>query len=47
MLRLKQQYFFAIYEQNAELRGVIDLIGSRALSPSDPSLFRPLIDGLL
>jgi starch phosphorylase len=37
----------AIYEQNAELRGVIDLIGSGALSRGDPNLFRPLVDGLL
>lgn len=37
----------AIYEQNAELRGVLDLIGSGALSPGDPNLFRPLVDGLL
>ena len=37
----------AIYEQNAELRGVLDLIGSGALSRGDPNLFRPLIDGLL
>jgi starch phosphorylase len=37
----------AIYEQNAELRGVLDLIGSGAFSRGDPNLFRPLIDGLL
>lgn len=37
----------AIYEQNAELRGVLDTIGSGALSPDDPNLFRPLVDGLL
>jgi glycogen phosphorylase len=37
----------AIYEQNAELRGVIDMIGSGALSRGDPNLFRPLLDGLL
>ena len=37
----------AIYEQNAELRGVLDLMGSGALSRGDPNLFRPLVDGLL
>ena len=37
----------AIYEQNAELRAVIDLIGSGALSRGDQSLFRPLLDVLL
>ena len=36
-----------IYRQNAELRGVMDLIGSGALSHSDPNLFRHLVDGLL
>ena len=36
-----------IYRQNAELRGVMDLIGSGALSQSDPNLFRHLVDGLL
>ncbi|MBM3464746.1 MAG: glycogen/starch/alpha-glucan phosphorylase [Armatimonadetes bacterium] len=30
-----------------ELRGVIDLIGSGALSPEDPGLFKPLLDNLL
>ncbi|NVO17990.1 MAG: glycogen/starch/alpha-glucan phosphorylase [Rhodoplanes sp.] len=35
-----------VYEQNAELRAVIDLIGSGTL-PGDPNLFRPLLDGLL
>ena len=37
----------AIYEQNAELRGVIDLITSGALSKSDSNLFRPLVENLL
>jgi starch phosphorylase len=37
----------AIYEQNAELRGVLDLIGSGALSRGDPALFRPLLNNLL
>jgi starch phosphorylase len=37
----------AIYEQNAELRGVLDLIGSGVLSRGDPNLFRPLLDTLL
>ena len=37
----------AIYEQNAELRGVLDMIGSGALSRGDPALFRPLLNNLL
>jgi starch phosphorylase len=37
----------ALYEQNVELRGAIELIGSGALSRGDPNLFRPLLDGLL
>jgi starch phosphorylase len=37
----------ALYERDAELRGVVDLIGSGALSRGDPNLFRPLLDGLL
>ncbi|CAL8981884.1 Maltodextrin phosphorylase [Rhodoplanes serenus] len=37
----------AVYESNPVLRGVIDLIASGALSPDDPSRFRPLVDGLL
>ncbi|MGA8158771.1 MAG: glycogen/starch/alpha-glucan phosphorylase [Rhodoplanes sp.] len=37
----------AIYEQNAELRGVLDTIGSGALSRGDPALFRPLLNNLL
>jgi starch phosphorylase len=37
----------AIYRQNAELRGVMDLIGCGALSRGDPNLFRHLVDGLL
>jgi starch phosphorylase len=35
-----------VYEENAELRAVLDLIGSGAL-PGEPDLFRPLLDGLL
>jgi starch phosphorylase len=37
----------AIYEQNTELRDVLDLIGSGALSRGDPALFRPLLNNLL
>jgi starch phosphorylase len=37
----------AIYDQNAELRGVLDMIGSGALSRGDPALFRPLLNNLL
>ncbi len=35
------------YEQNAELRAVIDLIRSGLFSRGDTTLFAPLIDGLL
>jgi starch phosphorylase len=35
------------YEQNAGLRAVLDFIGSGALSPTEPGLFRPLVDNLL
>jgi starch phosphorylase len=37
----------AIYEQNARLRDIIDLIGSGALSRGDSNLFRQLVDALL
>jgi glycogen phosphorylase len=37
----------SVYEQDAELRGVIDLISSGALSRGDAGLFRGLVDGLL
>ncbi len=33
-------------ESDAELRSVMDLIASGAFSPSDPGLFRPLVDAL-
>ena len=36
-----------IYEQDPELRAVLDLIGSGALSRGDKGLFRPLVDSLL
>jgi starch phosphorylase len=36
-----------IYEQNAQLREVLDYIGSAALAGGDASLFRPLVDNLL
>ena len=35
------------YEQNAELRGVLDFIASGALAGGDPGLFQPLVDNLL
>ncbi|MEL6940325.1 MAG: glycogen/starch/alpha-glucan phosphorylase [Cyanobacteria bacterium J06598_1] len=35
------------YEQNADLRAVIDLIGSGVFSSGDTELFKPLIDNLL
>ena len=35
------------YEQNAELRGVLDLIASGALADGDANLFHPLVDNLL
>jgi len=35
------------YEADAELRAVIDLIGSGHFSPDAPELFRPLMDALL
>ncbi|MFD2183090.1 glycogen/starch/alpha-glucan phosphorylase [Rhodoplanes azumiensis] len=37
----------AIYEQNDELRAVVDLIASGALAGGDTTLFRSLVDGLL
>jgi starch phosphorylase len=35
------------YEQNAELRDVLDFIASGALADGDTNLFRPLVDNLL
>jgi starch phosphorylase len=35
------------YEQNAELKGVLDLIGSGFFEPDHPEIFRPLIQSLL
>ncbi len=37
----------AVYETNAELRAVLDLIADGFFSRGDPQLFRPLIDNLL
>ncbi|MGC4079418.1 MAG: glycogen/starch/alpha-glucan phosphorylase [Rubrivivax sp.] len=37
----------AIYERNARLREVIDLIANGFFSPEDPALFRPVTDNLL
>ncbi|MBI4637560.1 MAG: glycogen/starch/alpha-glucan phosphorylase [Candidatus Rokubacteria bacterium] len=36
-----------LYEGNAELREVLDLIGSGAFAPSDRTLFQPLVGSLL
>jgi len=36
-----------IYESNADLKEVLDLIGSGFFSPEDRTLFRPLVDSLL
>ncbi|MDX2012765.1 MAG: glycogen/starch/alpha-glucan phosphorylase [Myxococcaceae bacterium] len=36
-----------VYETNASLREVIDLIGSGFFSPEDKDLFKPLVDSLL
>jgi starch phosphorylase len=36
-----------LYEQNEELRAVLDLIGSGFFSPEETGLFRPLLDELL
>jgi starch phosphorylase len=35
------------YEQNEELRDVIDFVASGALADGDTNLFRPLVDNLL
>ena len=35
------------YDANAELREVVDMIGSGCFSPGQPELFRPLVDHLL
>jgi starch phosphorylase len=35
------------YEQNAQLRDVLDFIASGALADGDANLFRPLVDNLL
>jgi starch phosphorylase len=37
----------SLYESNAELREVIDLIGNGFFSKDDPGLFRPLVESLL
>jgi starch phosphorylase len=36
-----------VYESSARLRRVLDFISSGALTPEDPALFRPLVEGLL
>lgn len=38
---------YRYYEQNAQLREVLDFIASGALAGGDPNLFRPLVDNLL
>jgi len=37
----------AVYEANAELRAVLDMIGRGVFSPDEPDRFRPIVDGLL
>ena len=37
----------AIYESNAEIREVLDLVASGFFSPEDKNLFRPLVESLL
>jgi starch phosphorylase len=37
----------AVYERNAELRAVLDLIGDGFFSRGDPQQFRPLVDNLI
>lgn len=46
-LKDKGYYPRKYYEQNEDLRTVIDLIGSGVFSSGDTELFRPLIDNLL
>ncbi|MBI1272308.1 glycogen/starch/alpha-glucan family phosphorylase [bacterium] len=36
-----------VYESNAELHAVLDLIGSGKLTPNEPSLFHPLLNDLV
>ncbi|HVO73182.1 MAG TPA: glycogen/starch/alpha-glucan phosphorylase [Ignavibacteriaceae bacterium] len=36
-----------IYERNEQLRRVIDLISSNYFNPTEPGIFKPIIDGLL
>ncbi|MFH2140994.1 MAG: glycogen/starch/alpha-glucan phosphorylase [Bacteroidota bacterium] len=40
-------YPHSLYDQNADLKEVIDFVGSGALSNGDSGLFRPIIDNLL
>ena len=40
-------FFESVYESNADVREVLDLISSGFFSPEDKSIFRPLVDGLL
>jgi starch phosphorylase len=37
----------AVYEASPRLKRVVDFVSSGVLSPEDPGLFRPLMDGLL
>jgi starch phosphorylase len=37
----------AVYETSPRLRRVLDFVASGALTPEEPGLFRPLVDGLL
>ena len=46
-LRLEGYDPMRVYEENAELKEVIDLVQGGVFSSGDSELFRPLIDGLL
>jgi starch phosphorylase len=46
-IRAKGYHPRAIYEENSELREVLNLIGSGALSPTNPGLFHPLLNSLV
>ena len=37
----------AVYEANPRVRRVLDFVGSALLTPGEPGLFRPLVEGLL
>lgn len=49
VLRRKAEGYrpWELYRENAELRGVLEFIGSGALSRGDSSLFQPLVDSIV